>query len=619
VAARPERVVGPARVEAGPSTLEAPDPALPDSLLGSVHGVIGADAPPVRFASTVEAPAPAAPDEVEPPEEVVPLGAPDHGAAPERAHGAAHTRPDRLTRLLNRIPAGIRAWLPLTLVGLMIAAGVVLRFATSSHLWLDEAITVEIARRSVSGMLAALRHDGAPPLYYLMLHFWTGIFGGGDIAVRALSGVLSVATLPVAWLAGRRVARVAAAFGHVEKSSTHRAGTAALLLFATSPYAIRYGSEARMYSLVVLLVLLFGLALARALEQPGPKRWIPLTLTTAALAYTHYWTFLLLGTVAVFLLLQSRRREHYREPCRKALISMLAASVLFLPWVPTFVFQMLHTGTPWAPKVQAQVLLDTIFDWAGNASTGALLGLVLMFAAFIGVTARPAGDGLHVDLKGRVPGRYLLMVWLVPLLLAYFASMTGGSAYVERYTGISLPAFLLLAALGLGLMPNRRLVAALLVVASVTGLIGGAGLARSERTQAGEIATRIAAQARPGDVVAYCPDQLGPAVHRALVRDHTAPEVREIAFADKLGPSMVDWVDYASRMEHASGADFAVQVDNLAGPDSSIYFVRADGYRTLETTCGSISDQLAALRDRTFQVSRRQVVEGATLERFSTR
>jgi mannosyltransferase len=55
------------------------------------------------------------------------------------------------------------------------------------------------------------------------------------------------------------------------------------------------------------------------------------------------------------------------------------------------------------------------------------------------------------------------------------------------------------------------------------------------------------------------------------------------------------------------------------GPSLSIYFVRADGYRTLETTCGSISDQLAALRDRTFQVSRRQVVEGATLERFSTR
>jgi hypothetical protein len=323
--------------------------------------------------------------------------------------------------------------------------------------------------------------------------------------------------------------------------------------------------------------------------------------------------------VAVFLLLQSRRRVQYRDPCRKALVSMLMAAVLFVPWLPTFVFQMLHTGTPWAPKVQAQILLDTIFDWAGNASTGALLGLVLLFAAFVGLTARPAGDGLHVDLTGRVPGRYLAAVWLVPLILAYFMSLTGGSAYVERYTGISLPAFLLLASLGLGLLPNRRLVATLLVVASVTGLIGGAQLARSERTQAGEIAGKIAEQARPGDVVAYCPDQLGPAVHRALARRGVAQQVKEIAFADKLGPSIVDWVDYADRMKAASASDFATQVDDLAGPDASIYYVRADGYRTLETTCASVSDQLASLRDRTFQVGRRQVVEGGTLERFSTR
>ncbi|HSP37965.1 MAG TPA: glycosyltransferase family 39 protein [Frankiaceae bacterium] len=622
----PERALGSARAEAGASMLT---PVGNGSRAVPASAAAGTAAEPENGGSATPEPSPGVPFGHLPGSAsngaVAPVGTadrPDADAPPtaEPPLRAGEPKPpDRLARLLNRVPGSIRAWIPLVLVALTIGIGIVLRFATNSHLWLDEAITIEIARRSVPALFAALRHDGAPPLYYLLLHFWTAVFGGSDIAVRALSGVLSVATLPVAWVAGRRVARVAAAFGHVERSSTHRAGTAALLLFATSPYAIRYGSETRMYSLVVLLVLLFGLAVARALEQPRWGRWIPLTLATAALAYTHYWTFLLLSTVAVFLLLQSRRRVLYREPCRKALYAMLAASVLFVPWLPTFVFQMLHTGTPWAPKVQAQVLLDTIFDWAGHASTGAALGLVLLFAAFVGLTARPAGDGLHVDLTGRVPGRYLAAVWLVPLILAYSASQFGGGAYVERYTGISLPAFLLLASLGLGLLPNRRLVATLLVIVCVTGLIGGAGLARGERTQAGEIAGRIAAQARPGDVVAYCPDQLGPAVHRALARRRVASQVKEIAFADQLGPSMVDWVDYADRMKKASASDFATQVDELAGPDASIYYVRADGYRTLESTCASVSDQLASLRDRTFQVGRRQVVEGGTLERFSTR
>ena len=88
---------------------------------------------------------------------------------------------------------------------------------------------------------------------------------------------------------------------------------AVLLLFATSPYMIRYGTETRMYSLVVFLVLLFALVLARALEQPSLRRWSWVTLTTAALAYSHYWTFLMLASVAFFLLLQARRRRHYRR------------------------------------------------------------------------------------------------------------------------------------------------------------------------------------------------------------------------------------------------------------------------------------------------------------------
>jgi hypothetical protein len=286
--------------------------------------------------------------------------------------------------------------------------------------------------------------------------------------------------------------------------------------------------------------------------------------------------------------------------------------------MPSFLFQMLHTGTPWAPRVQAQVLLDTVFDWAGPTSSGALLGLVMLGGALLGATARPVTDGLHLKPSGRVPGRYLAAVWLVPLVLAYFVNMFGGSAYTERYTGIALPPFLLLASLGIGLLPGKRLRAGMLIVAAVSGLVGGWELARQERTQAGEIAGRIAALARPGDVVAYCPDQLGPAVYRALERRDEDIDVKQIVYADDTGPALVDWVDYADRVQRASGAAFAAKVNALAGPRSAILFVRADGYKFLEGSCALISDQLASRRDRTVQVEGRHLYEGVTLERFST-
>jgi mannosyltransferase len=530
-------------------------------------------------------------------------------------------------RRRGRLTGGATSWIGrqrpfpwlIALVVVAVAIGSVLRFITSSHIWLDEALTVEISGRHLPQLFGALRHDGSPPLYYLLLHYWMDLFGRGDVAVRALSGVLSLATLPLAWFAGRRVAQVAASFGHIEPHAVDRTGTAVLLLFATSPYAIRYGTETRMYSLFVFLVLLFALVLARALEQPSLRRWAAVTGVTAALAYTHYWTLLMLATVAFFLLLQARRRSHYRKLCHQALYAMLAAGVLFLPWLPTFVFQMLHTGTPWASQVHAEVLLDTVFSWAGPASAGALLALVLMLMAFIGYTARPSGNGLHLQLSGRVPGRYLVAMWLVPLVLAYGTYAFGGSAYAERYTGISLPPFLLLAGLGIGLLPSRATVSGLLALISVLGLVGGRALNGDERTNAAEVATRIQQQARPGDVVGYCPDQLAPAVHRMLVRDKVTG-ITEVAFADASGPALVDWVDYAKRMEQASPTAFAHELDQLAGPDGSVYLVSADGYRTLGDDCSEVADQLSALgRDPVAQVGRRRLLESSTLVRFSTK
>ena len=59
-------------------------------------------------------------------------------------------------------------------------------------------------RLPIADIPAALRHDGHPPLYYVLLHLWMRLFGQGDVAVRALSGVWSLLLFPLVWVAGRR-------------------------------------------------------------------------------------------------------------------------------------------------------------------------------------------------------------------------------------------------------------------------------------------------------------------------------------------------------------------------------------------------------------------------------
>ena len=87
--------------------------------------------------------------------------------------------PDVEARLEVR-PGRTRAWV-VAAVAAVLAAGLVLRFLTLSHLWLDEALTVNIARLPLGRIPAALRHDGSPPLYYYLLHLWMAEIGRAHV------------------------------------------------------------------------------------------------------------------------------------------------------------------------------------------------------------------------------------------------------------------------------------------------------------------------------------------------------------------------------------------------------------------------------------------------------
>ena len=101
-------------------------------------------------------------------------------------------------------PSSSRRWIGIT-VGVVLAIALVFRFVTTSDLWLDEALTVNVAELPLGDIPEWLRHDGAPPLYYLVLHLWTAVFGTSDLSVRSLSGIFAVATLPAIYFAGRRM------------------------------------------------------------------------------------------------------------------------------------------------------------------------------------------------------------------------------------------------------------------------------------------------------------------------------------------------------------------------------------------------------------------------------
>ncbi|HUQ40261.1 MAG TPA: glycosyltransferase family 39 protein [Acidimicrobiales bacterium] len=460
-----------------------------------------------------------------------------------------------------------------------IAGGVVLRFWTGSALWLDEALSVNIARLPLSQLTEALRHDGAPPVYYVLLHGWMQVFGEGDAAVRALSGVLSVASLPLMYLAGRRLAG-------------REAGWVATALLAMSPFALRYATETRMYALIVFLTLLGYLVLDRFLARPTTGRLFGIMVVSALLVLTHYWSLFLLAAVCLALAVRLDRAPRSRMATAWALIGVVVGALAILPWLPAFTYQLAHTGTPWARPPRVSSIIGTVFAFSGgDEDLAPVLGVCMLAVGGMGVFGRRHADRQVVlDLRAGGPAKGLGFVTLATLVTAIAAGLVTGSGFAPRYASVVLAPFLIVVATGAqALAPSgfRRAVVGVLVS---LGLVAGVLQSDTPRTQARTIAATLDAEARPGDLVLYCPDQLGPAVDRYLAAD-----LYQVTFPRLRPPDRVDWVDYEPRNLSVAAPGFAARVHRLAG-SNAIWFVWAFGYQGLGGRCEQIDQNLANVR-----------------------
>jgi hypothetical protein len=314
---------------------------------------------------------------------------------------------------------------------------------------------------------------------------------------------------------------------------------------------------------------------------------------TAALVLVHYWAlFLVAATVAGLAWRAARRRD---AAAARALGAVGVGGLALVPWLGVLRYQLEHTGTPWAKGTQPlSALTATVAAWGGGLGVLArVLGVVLVGLAAWGVLRRPQTRTVGAVTAGA-------------LLLGLAVGTVSRSAFQPRYSAVVVTLVVLLAAVGLTRVPDARVATALLVVVVVGGLLAGVRWVRVDRTQAGEAAAAIEAELGPDDVVAYCPDQLGPGVSRELPGD-----VAQEPYPLGDDPRFVDWVDYEDRNEAADPEAFAADLLRTADEAGGrIWYVWTPGYRTLGTACESMVEILKASgRVATTVVDRRADVD----------
>lgn len=182
--------------------------------------------------------------------------------------------------------------------------------AQNRSLWLDELLSIYFAdpTQSLSSLLdTRMRRDVHPPLYYVLLHFWTAVFGDHPTAVRLMSLVPVLLGAFIIWLVWKR--------GLVRLPLGYFA-----LLMITSLGLLYYSHEARAYSLLLLWGLLLTLLsvhfgqFSQSWTRGLPPRFAAALLAVSVLsALTHYFGLLYCGSVILTMTADRLRQRDTRS------------------------------------------------------------------------------------------------------------------------------------------------------------------------------------------------------------------------------------------------------------------------------------------------------------------
>jgi mannosyltransferase len=384
----------------------------------------------------------------------------------------------------------------------LVGAALCLISLTGRSLGFDEGATVAIVTQHGHALWRGIAHDGGNMSgYYLLMHVLVGVFGDGPWVLRLPSAVFAGVTPGL-------VAAIALALW-----DDRRAAWIAGVLAAVSVPLVYWGQTTRGYAGMLCLacggMLCFVHFVAAAQRGERAWRWgSAYALLTALGAYGGFIVVLI-----VFAQLLSLAGRPRRVLARVA-VAVTGIVVLCLPiavlavrrgsgqlfWVPRpghqVETQVMQTLTSAGLQSTFHRVFTTTPGWIG---VSVVLGVLIVLAVW--ARSRP-GDRLGGF------GMALVLLWaVIPGLIEFLGSFVSQPVFLPRNVLVSVPAVALV--LGVA-FADRRL--------PRWAAIGGVGLAlfvRAVPVAAGygktpepwrEVTAQVLAAARPGDCIAFYPE-----------------------------------------------------------------------------------------------------------------
>lgn len=363
---------------------------------------------------------------------------------------------------------------------------VALALGASQSTWFDEGYSIILAQKPIDQLIELTAVDAHPPLYYLYLKVWAGIFGWSELSLRASSAICGTLAVGVMALLLRRL-------------FSAKVAIIALPFMSIAPFMLRYDYEIRMYALVLLVGVVATYVLVMARQSTSRYWWILYGVLVAIGMYVLYMSVVFWLAHVVWLLMQDKLSSPMKMLRRPYIVAYIGAFLVFLPWLPTVVSQLLHSALPpYMAAVTLRELLTVIgmtlsytsFSRIGAWVSIAIVGWAVMFGIVYAKVWRQSS-------KSAQRGLLLLSLCFVVGIIFYAAISLPPNPprFMERYAiHISVYVYALVGAvIALGWYSSARKIAVILGLLTMSLLsygvvhladIGNYNLQRAQTMQA---------------------------------------------------------------------------------------------------------------------------------------
>lgn len=359
----------------------------------------------------------------------------------------------------------------------------------TESIWLDEGISIKLSSIDPAAITIERALNNHPPLYFIILHYWTKAFGDSVFSARLLSVLFGFLAIFMMYRVGCLV-------------FNRETGILGSLILAVSLFNIHYSREIRMYSLVVLLTLVSMYFFIKLLEKRSRANLIGYITSSIFLLYTHYsGLYLILAQNVYFITALLLYKKKDILDLKTWIKYQATIFVLYLPWLWVGVLRMrkIQESHFWIGRASVLTVLGSLIEYSGSI---VLFVVFMTLLVFLAVSIKKHWQGASLPDAGKM---YLLSSWLaIPIAVPFVISQFAAPMYMTKYTMPAHAAFCLLIAISIQTIRRRHVKAIVIgVIVLISLLSAGRYYAEVNTIPWNKVAEYVEKNAKPTDMLIF--------------------------------------------------------------------------------------------------------------------